>query len=78
MPKLSGVELVKKLRVAGMALPIIMVSGTMPTEELKEHAWLQIYATLPKPCDIVEFLKTVKEVLGVGASATLFKTSTEG
>ncbi len=70
MPKMSGIELVKKVRAAGMALPIIMVSGTMPTEELKEHAWLQISATLPKPHGIVELLETVKEVLGAGANAT--------
>jgi DNA-binding response OmpR family regulator len=67
MPKMSGIELVKKVRGARMELPIIMVSGTMPTEELKEHG-LHIDATLPKPYAIAEFLKTVKEVLSTTVS----------
>lgn len=70
MPKLTGVELLKKLRAARMALPVILVSGTMPTEELNQHPWLQIEATLRKPYTIAELLGTVKEVLretdGVG------------
>jgi DNA-binding response OmpR family regulator len=69
MPKMSGIELVKKVRTARMPLPIIMVSGTMPMEELKEHSWLHIDATLPKPYGIAEFLKTVKEVLSLTVSA---------
>jgi DNA-binding response OmpR family regulator len=63
MPKMSGIELVKKLRAAGMTLPVIMVSGAMPTEQSNEHSWLQISALLHKPHGIVELLKTVKEVL---------------
>ena len=37
MPRLTGIELLKKLRSARMALPVILVSGTMPAEELKRH-----------------------------------------
>jgi CheY-like chemotaxis protein len=32
MPKLTGVELVRKLRSARMALPVIMATGKLPTE----------------------------------------------
>jgi DNA-binding response OmpR family regulator len=32
MPKLTGMELIGKAHSAGMTLPIIMVSGTMPME----------------------------------------------
>jgi DNA-binding response OmpR family regulator len=63
MPQLSGVELVKKLRAARMTLPVIMVSGTMPTEELKQHPELLIDAALPKPFNITEFTTIVKRVL---------------
>src|ERR1051325_5866365 len=49
MPRLSGVELVKKLRSARMALPVILASGTVPTEELDRNPWLQPVATLVKP-----------------------------
>jgi DNA-binding response OmpR family regulator len=63
MPKLSGVELVKKLRSARMALPVILASGALPTEELDRNPWLQPTATLLKPFTTAKLLGTVKEVL---------------
>jgi two-component system sensor histidine kinase and response regulator WspE len=63
MPKLSGVELLKKLHADRMALPVILVSGTIPTEKLKRHPWLQIQATLLKPFTADELLGTVRKVL---------------
>ena len=63
MPKMSGVELLKKLRGARMALPVILVSGTMPTNELNRHPWLQIDATLLKPYAPDELLAVVRKVL---------------
>ena len=63
MPKLSGVELVKKLRSARMALPVILASGTIPTEELLRNPWLQPVATLAKPFLHRQLLATVNEVL---------------
>ena len=35
MSKVSDVELVKKLRSAAMTLPVILVSGELPTEKLE-------------------------------------------
>jgi DNA-binding response OmpR family regulator len=63
MPKVSGVELLKKLRAARMALPVILVSGTMPTNELNRHPWLQIDASLFKPYTPDELLAAVRKVL---------------
>jgi len=63
MPKLSGVELVKKLRSAGMTLPIILASGELPTEELDRNPWLQLAATLVKPFSSGQLLETVRKVL---------------
>jgi len=63
MPGLTGVELVKKLRSASMALPVIMATGTLPQEELARSPWLQPDATLLKPYTIEEMLRTVKKVL---------------
>ena len=68
MPKVTGVELLKKLRAARMALPVILVSGMMPTTELSRHPWLQIDATLLKPYTSDELLATVKKVLYVADS----------
>jgi DNA-binding response OmpR family regulator len=63
MPQTSGIELVMKLRGAHMALPVIMVSGIFPREELTQHPELRIEATLHKPFTITEFTDTVKKVL---------------
>lgn len=65
MPKMSGVELLLKLHAACTALPVIMASGTIPTEQLKRHPWLQIDATLLKPYTPEELLATVRNVLHV-------------
>jgi DNA-binding response OmpR family regulator len=63
MPKVSGLELLKKLHAARMALPVIMVSETLTAAELKRNPWLQIHETLLKPYTVVELLGKVKEVL---------------
>ena len=63
MPKMSGIELLKKLRVARMALPVIMATGTLPKEEFTRQPWLQPAAMLPKPYTAEEMLRTVKKVL---------------
>ena len=63
MPGLTGIELVKKLHSARMALPVIMATGKSPKEEFTRYPWLQPAATLLKPYTIAELLGTVKEVL---------------
>lgn len=68
MPKVSGVELIKMLRGEATALPIIMVSGEMPTEELNRNPWLHLAATLEKPFSGKELLEAVTEVMGESAS----------
>jgi len=39
MPRVTGMELIKKLRSEDMTLPVILASGTVPVEELKQHRW---------------------------------------
>ncbi len=63
MPKLTGVELVRKLRSARMALPVILATGKLPTEALVQNPSLQLAALLPKPFSIDELLETVRTVL---------------
>jgi DNA-binding response OmpR family regulator len=67
MPKLSGVELVKKLRSAQMKLPVVLASGVLPKEELDQNPWLQLAATLLKPFTIAELLETVRAALSATA-----------
>lgn len=63
MPKLSGVELLKKVHAARMALPVIMATGTLPTEEFTRYPWLQPDATLLKPYTLSDLMATVNKVL---------------
>jgi acetyltransferase-like isoleucine patch superfamily enzyme/CheY-like chemotaxis protein len=63
MPKVSGIELLKKLRSARMELPIIMATGKLPTEELAQNPWLEPVALLAKPYANDELLDKVKDVL---------------
>ena len=62
-PKLTGVELVRKLRSARMALPVILSTGRLPTEDLAKNPSLQLAAILPKPFSVDELLGTVTKVL---------------
>jgi DNA-binding response OmpR family regulator len=69
MPKISGVDLVKKVRSAHMALPVILVSGNLPTRELDRNRWLQPVATLATPFTGHQLVGTVKKVLHETQSA---------
>ena len=59
MPRLTGMELLKKLRSARMGLPVIMATGTVPTQELAQNPWLEPVATLAKPYATGQLLDTV-------------------
>jgi len=63
MPKLTGVELVKKLRSARMALPVILATGKLPMAELDQNPELQLAAMLLKPFSPNELVETVTNVL---------------
>ena len=69
MPGVTGLELIKKLRSEDMTLPVIMASGTVPTEELIQNPWLHVDAMLPKPYTITELVKTVGKVLHKSGTA---------
>lgn len=63
MPKVTGVALVKMVRARDMSLPVVLISGQIPTEDLERHPWLRISAILPKPFALDALRDTVKNVL---------------
>jgi DNA-binding response OmpR family regulator len=63
MPKVTGVDLLKKLHAARMAMPVIMTTATLPHEELSRYPWLPVEAILLKPYSVEELLSTVSNVL---------------
>jgi len=69
MPRLTGVELVKKLRAARMTVPVIMATSTLPKEAFTRCPWFQPAAMLSKPYTIEELLGTVRKLLCATDSA---------
>jgi DNA-binding NtrC family response regulator len=63
MPKVSGVELLKKIQAARMTLPVIMATGFLPTWEFALHTWLQPVKMLRKPYAFEKLLGLVKNAL---------------
>jgi DNA-binding response OmpR family regulator len=65
MPKVTGVEMLKKLRAAQLSLPVIMATGAAPTDEFARYPWLQPDITLLTPYSMTEMLNAVEAVLRV-------------
>jgi DNA-binding NtrC family response regulator len=68
MPKVSGVELLKKIYAARMSLSVIMATGFLPTWEFTLHPCLQPVQMLLKPYSFGKLLGMVKNVLSKHAS----------
>jgi DNA-binding response OmpR family regulator len=77
MPKMSGVEMIEMLRSARMGLPVIMVTGYLPTHEFVRRPWLKPDVILEKPFSNGDLLAAVKKFLSatdhVSKSARLFR-----
>jgi DNA-binding response OmpR family regulator len=69
LPKLSGVALVRKMRAAHMALPVVMAAERLPTNELVQNTTLQLAATLAKPFTIDVLLDMVNQIISAAAQA---------
>ena len=67
-PKLSGVELLKKIHDAHMALPTIMITDILPKLEFAEHPWIQPATMLVEPYSSADLLGMVKKALSEDAS----------
>jgi two-component system OmpR family response regulator len=63
MPRMTGIEMLEKLRAAQTSLPVIMATSSLPTHEFDRKPWLKPDAVLQRPFTLEELLLTVKEVL---------------
>jgi DNA-binding response OmpR family regulator len=59
MPRLSGVGLIKKVRAAGLNVPIILASGNAPDDTQS----LRLAAVLPKPFTGPDLLQAIEKAL---------------
>lgn len=69
MPKVTGVELVAKIHAAGLNVPVIMATGSYPTDEFERSPELRPAFVLLKPYDLGELLDRVTDVLAAAAAA---------
>jgi CheY-like chemotaxis protein len=63
MPRLTGLELIARMRAEGMSQPVILTSGTMPTHELNRQPDLRVDAMLLKPFTVAELAATIGHLL---------------
>ena len=63
LPEMTGIELVRKLRSARMALPVVMATGRLPVRALILNRSLQLAAALLKPLPVDALLDTVEGIL---------------
>jgi CheY-like chemotaxis protein len=64
MPRVTGLELIARMRSQGMLQPVILISGTMPTEELTRNPGLRIDAMLAKPFTIATLTTAMENLVG--------------
>src|SRR5450756_421182 len=60
MPKMTGIEMIAKLRSARMAVPVIMATRALPTVIIEHNPWLKPDASLQPPFSNDELLATVR------------------
>jgi two-component system, chemotaxis family, chemotaxis protein CheY len=63
MPRMTGVELIEKLRYTRLPLPVIMATSEVPTTVFERKPWLLPDATLERPFSNDELLAAVRKVL---------------
>jgi CheY-like chemotaxis protein len=69
MPQLTGLELIRRIRKAGMSLPAIVTSGSFSVESARKYPQLKISAVIPKPFWKSEFLDAVRDALSASQVA---------
>ncbi len=63
MPRMTGLEMIEKLRAARLAVPVLMATGCLPAYDISCKPWLKPDAMLQRPFPNDDLLKAVKEIL---------------
>ena len=75
MPRMTGVEMIEKLRSARITVPIIMATGFMPIFVFARKPWLKPDVALTLPFSNDEFLTAVKSLLSGGDDDDLLQAT---
>lgn len=68
MPRLTGLELIRKTRQARLKVPIILTSGTLAALPMDDLSWIECAAMLAKPFTCEQLLLVVRQTLRAAAS----------
>lgn len=63
MPRMTGLQLIEKVHVNNIVLPVVLVTADYPLVLLEQQSNLPIEATLLKPYTLEQLLTVVKNVL---------------
>lgn len=63
MPRLTGLELIPRLRLDGRDLPVIVTSGSINYFASEEYDWLAVGAWVQKPFDMQYLVTLIKGLL---------------
>jgi DNA-binding response OmpR family regulator len=63
MPRMTGMEMIAKLRSARMSVPVILATRTFPANIIAHNPWLKPDASLQRPCSNDDLVATVKKIL---------------
>jgi CheY-like chemotaxis protein len=63
MPRMTGLELVAKVRMDGMRIPAILISSSVSSLYDPTIRWLDLSGRLTKPLEIGAFLRTISGCL---------------
>jgi DNA-binding NtrC family response regulator len=69
MPRLCGLDLVARMRAAGITLPVIINSGCLELGEAAAYPHLDLAAVLQKSFRFTELLDTVRHILPLPSAA---------
>ena len=63
MPRMTGMEMIAKLRSARMPVPVVLATRNLPTHIISHNPWLKPDAMLQRPFTNDDLLKAVRSVL---------------
>jgi CheY-like chemotaxis protein len=69
MPKMTGMEMIAKLRSARMPVPVVLATGNLPTHIISNNPWLKPDGMLQRPFTNDDLLNVVRSVLRSGGGS---------
>jgi DNA-binding response OmpR family regulator len=69
MPRVTGMKLVERLRLAGLTLPVIIASGSQELGEAQDYPWLALAAILHKPFPFADLISAARRAVPMAPDA---------